>query len=308
MTIKPILVTGSPRSGTTWVGNILALSQNLLYIQEPFNPNIKYSQGRCGVSFDYWFQYICSDNEEKYLNSLKNTFSLNYDINKALRDIKNLRSFKIYAGEYRRFIVSKLKNRQPLIKDPISIFSAEWIASNFDPNIIILIRNPVAFVGSMKKANWLFDFNNFLQQPLLIDKYLSGHADEIKLFATHQTNIIEGSILLWKCIYNTVHQYRQNHPDWIFLKHEDLSLNVIDSFCDLFNQLNLDMTDEIRKNINSYSEASSKPDHLIQTLEIKRNSADNLQTYKNRLTEEEINLIKIKTEEVAGYFYSSKDY
>jgi hypothetical protein len=33
----PILVTGTPRSGTTWVGKIIATSPSVGYIKEPFN-------------------------------------------------------------------------------------------------------------------------------------------------------------------------------------------------------------------------------------------------------------------------------
>ena len=33
----PVLVTGSPRSGSTWVGNVLALAPGAGYIHEPFN-------------------------------------------------------------------------------------------------------------------------------------------------------------------------------------------------------------------------------------------------------------------------------
>jgi len=37
--VKPILVTGSHRSGTTWAGRVLAFSPTPLgYIWEPFNP------------------------------------------------------------------------------------------------------------------------------------------------------------------------------------------------------------------------------------------------------------------------------
>ena len=33
--MKPILVCGIPRSGTTWLGQILSLSQNCIYVHEP---------------------------------------------------------------------------------------------------------------------------------------------------------------------------------------------------------------------------------------------------------------------------------
>ena len=35
---SPILVTGLPRSGTSWVGKMLAASGELVYVNEPLNP------------------------------------------------------------------------------------------------------------------------------------------------------------------------------------------------------------------------------------------------------------------------------
>ena len=34
---KPILLTGSNRSGTTWTGKMIASSDEVFYVEEPFN-------------------------------------------------------------------------------------------------------------------------------------------------------------------------------------------------------------------------------------------------------------------------------
>jgi len=61
---NPILVTGSHRSGTTWVGKILALSPEVGYIQEPFHP--RHNMAICNAVFENCFTYICKENEERY--------------------------------------------------------------------------------------------------------------------------------------------------------------------------------------------------------------------------------------------------
>lgn len=35
--MKNILVTGSHRSGTTWIGQMLSQDKNTMYVYEPFN-------------------------------------------------------------------------------------------------------------------------------------------------------------------------------------------------------------------------------------------------------------------------------
>lgn len=37
---EPVVVTGIPRSGTSWVGKMLQASGELTYINEPLNPRI----------------------------------------------------------------------------------------------------------------------------------------------------------------------------------------------------------------------------------------------------------------------------
>jgi hypothetical protein len=39
---KPILVTGSHRSGTTWAGQMVAAAPHTAYIHKPLNPVVKF--------------------------------------------------------------------------------------------------------------------------------------------------------------------------------------------------------------------------------------------------------------------------
>jgi hypothetical protein len=50
---RPILVTGAHRSGTTWVGRMLALVPGVEYIHEPFNP--VGPAGICNARFDHYY-------------------------------------------------------------------------------------------------------------------------------------------------------------------------------------------------------------------------------------------------------------
>lgn len=67
---KPILVTGSHRSGSTWVGNIMATSPSVNYIHEPFNGICR--PGICNIKFPYTFMYITNDNQFMFYKSIKN--------------------------------------------------------------------------------------------------------------------------------------------------------------------------------------------------------------------------------------------
>ncbi len=66
---KKVLVTGSHRSGTTWVGTILAAHQNAEYIHEPLNVSDGPAPMRRVVQNSY--TYICRRNESAILPALE---------------------------------------------------------------------------------------------------------------------------------------------------------------------------------------------------------------------------------------------
>lgn len=68
---KPILVTGSPRSGTSRVGRMIGQVPSVRYVHEPFN--ISGRPCRCGVKFYYWFHYLSSESRLFLQSHLKHT-------------------------------------------------------------------------------------------------------------------------------------------------------------------------------------------------------------------------------------------
>jgi hypothetical protein len=79
----PILVTGAHRSGTTWVGKMLALAPGVAYIHEPFNPRTP--PGLSPAPFDRYFTAVTAGNEERYLPGLERTLGFRYDVGAQLR-------------------------------------------------------------------------------------------------------------------------------------------------------------------------------------------------------------------------------
>ncbi|NIW45632.1 MAG: sulfotransferase family protein, partial [Gammaproteobacteria bacterium] len=73
---RPILVTGVHRSGTTWVGKMIAASPQVTYISEPLN--MHHRPGVMRAPVDHWYQYICEDNQDEYLKPLRDTLDYRY--------------------------------------------------------------------------------------------------------------------------------------------------------------------------------------------------------------------------------------
>lgn len=311
---KPILVTGSTRSGSTWVGKMISLSPSVGYIKEPFN--LEHRPGICSAKFDHWFTYISQENESYFSENIDRTIRFSYNIKEEIKAVNSLKDALRFLRDYSIFYQYRISNVRPLLKDPIAVFSAEWLADKFDMDVVVLIRHPAAFVGSIKKKNWHFDFSHFLKQPLLMEKYLYPFETEIRESTTKEYDVIEQACLLWKLIYHVVAKYHNNHQDWIFVKHEDISFNPIAGFQEIFSTLNLDLSNKIRKVIEEYSSSqnsseNSKDEHLfflITGRNLKRDSRSNILNWKSRLTKAEVDKIRKKTEEIADIFYSDKDW
>ena len=310
--VKPILVTGAHRSGSTWVGRMLASSPKVGYIQEPLN--LEHRPGICGAKFNYWFPYISSENGALYYEDLRDTVHFRYRIGKELQAVRSLKDLLRAFRDYKNFNIYRTSHTRPLLKDPIALFSAEWLASTFDMDVVVLIRHPAAFTASIKAKNWTFPFSHISEQPRLVDEHLAPFAAEVRKYAEVEHDIIDQACLLWNLIHFRISKYQVHHPTWIFKRHEDISLNPLREFQDMYTRLNLNFSDEVREIISSHSDAknpvnAAKYDpFLFLRRHLKRDSKSNVFNWKNRLTEEDINRIKDKTYEVASNFYTDDDW
>ena len=304
---RPILVTGSHRSGSTWVGRMIAASPAVGYIHEPFK--IYHRPGTCGVKFVYWFTYITRENESAYYEHIKNTLEFRYNLIGGLEAIRSLGDVKRVLRGCQKFSMYRLRKVRPLVKDPIAVFSAEWLAETFDMDVLVLIRHPAAFASSLKRLGWIHPFSHFLQQPLLMRDYLYPFEAQIREYASREQDIIDQAILLWRIIHHVIIEYRNNHENWVFLRHEDISRDPLCHFQDLFKRFDLDFSPHVRRVVQEYSDPSN-PSEAPEGdgFFLRRDSKSNIWNWKNRLTESEIERIRERVEDISKEFYSDSDW
>ena len=83
---EPILITGSHRSGTTWVGNIIRNLPRIYYLHEPLTPN---SITRGLFNTEIWYKYYDPKKEYENIETILNElFSGSYPF-KAMFNFKN---------------------------------------------------------------------------------------------------------------------------------------------------------------------------------------------------------------------------
>src|SRR5436309_3713994 len=74
----PILVTGANRSGTTWVGKMLAASRQVTYIHEPLN--VERPDGLLACRTPYRLTYIADHNSTEYEPAFRHLLQLKYHV------------------------------------------------------------------------------------------------------------------------------------------------------------------------------------------------------------------------------------
>lgn len=192
--------------------------------------------------------------------------------------------------------------KKTVFKDPIAILSVEWFFQRIGIDVVLLIRHPAAFIASLKVKKWEFDFSNFSDQSLLMNDLLGEYRQEIHFASENKIDIIEQGILLWNIIHSVIWHYSVTYKDkWYFVKHEDLSRDPHEEFRKMFQFLNINYSDKVDKYISSTTRSSRKGN-------LERDSKENIMSWKQRLSKEEIYRIKEGTLKVWPQFYSEAEW
>lgn len=285
---------------------MLAASPNVGYVHEPFN--VHRWPNWVPVRLPHVYMYLCRENEARYERAIEDVLAFRYPIRNIV-SAPNGRQVRQAAAEFGLSLFYRLRNMRPLLKDPLALMSAEWLAERFGMQAVVMIRHPAAFASSIKRLSWRFDFQNWRDQPLLQRDLIGPYEGEIREFAEREHDIVDQAILMWNVIHHVIRGYEERHPDWSFVRHEDLSEEPLKGFRELFVKLDLawdqfvedaiirSSTDETRKEV---------PLYLHRT--VQRDSRAARWTWVTRLSQEEQDRVRQGTAEVAARWYGDADW
>ena len=297
---RPILVTGAHRTGTTWVGKMLAASPQVAYISEPLN--VWHRPGVLRAPVEKWYTYLCAENETAFLPAFNKMLDFRYGLGSELRSLHSRKDALRMGRDFSIFLRGRLLGKRALLKDPFAVFSAPWFSERLGCQVVITVRHPAGFASSLKRLDWPFDFGDLLDQPLLMRDYLEE--DRAAMASISADDIIGQSALLWRMIYRSVTMMKELHPSFIIVRHEDLSREPLTGFQDLYAALGLDFTPKVEQTILNAS-SSENPNELSKKKvhSVKLDSRANVDNWKKRLSTDEIARISGLTEEIAAQFY-----
>jgi Sulfotransferase family len=297
----PLLVTGMPRTATSWVGKMLEASGALVYVNEPMNPQHPpgRSPGVLRADVEHAFQYISEENERVWLPAFRDTVRLRFhplaEVRRNHGPYDLLRALKYTAG----FGLGRLRGRRALLDDPYAVFAAPWLQRRVGCQVVVTVRDPVArFAPDLEAA-----------------------------VAADGDGGVGPASLLWRVIYGTVADYRRELPGVEVVRHEDLSADPVPAFRSLYGRLDLPFGPDAERAIlaatsaGSGWRASTSPRKgsiggamrwsvsgggVSKTAARRLDSRANLQVWRERLTPEEVARIRELTADVAaGFGYTS---
>jgi hypothetical protein len=302
---QPILVTGAHRSGTTWVGKMLALAPGVGYVHEPFSPRTP--NGLSPADFRRYYTVVTEENADRYRPGLERSLELRYDLGAQLRSVRSWRDVARIPRDYRRLRDWRRNGCRPLMKDPIALLSADWLAGTFGMDVVVLIRHPAAFAASLERLGWRHSFATFFDERGRLPDVIAPFEAEIRAQAERPGDALAQAALLWRLLYHAVDGYRERHPEWIFLRHEDASLDPAGTFERLYDRLGLELTAAARAEIEQ-SSAADNPSELPTPHAVALDSAASLGRWRDQLTPDEVETLRERTRDVWPRFYAESDW
>jgi Sulfotransferase family len=306
---RPILVTGSTRSGTTWVGAMLCASGEAGYINEPFNP--MYRPGWVSGTTPEWHTYITEANASPYAATMDDVVRFRYPIATNVAHLRDPRLVARFARDLARSVRFRRRGARPLLKEPFAVFSAPWFGRRYGADVVMMIRHPAGVISSVRRLGWGRNLSRWAEQPELLDDLLCPYADQIRALAKDpdRTDAIGRGALAWNCVYSVVRRYREEHPGWRFVRYEDVAAAPEATFADLYASLGMRWDDRVAATIRSYSDGrKAGGTDASDPHRIKLDSRSASASWRARLTDDEIERIRRLTSDVWPAFYSPSDW
>jgi hypothetical protein len=299
--VSPVLVTGAPRSGTTWVGRMLTVSGELGELYEPFNPAAH--QARWFDPPEFYF-YVETRNAASYDDRLRAMSQLRYPLSWVVASATSPARLRTSLRTWQTARTHRRHCRAAMVKDPLALFSTPLLADTYGFRPVMLVRHPAAFVSSLVRVDWQVRFGSWLRQPLLMDSLLAPWAEAIDRADHSARDVIRDGALLWAVCNGVVLRWRDEHPDWLVLRHEDLGADPVPAFAAIHDELGLSWSDDVEAAVIASSDAANPTDvtsgdqHVLA-----RDSRALVNVWRDRLSAHEIATVRAVTGEVGQAFY-----
>jgi hypothetical protein len=285
---------------------MLSLGKKTHYVHEPFNPNMRPSW--LATQVPAWYYHVpLRATSDPLIGSVDRTVALRYPMRQMF--VPSPKRAALAAREGLAAQVARRHDRRAVVKDPLMLLSAEWFADRYQAPVVVTIRHPAAFASSVLRLGWTFDLSNWLRQPSLVEGLLAPFAEDLSARVSDGSDILGDAVLVWRVLHGVIAGYRERHPDWCFVRNEDLSDSPTAHFRDLYDRLGLTWTSEVATGVARHTETDNHTElPLADFRRVDRNSRAAARTWQRRLTSDQVARIRDESEPQSSLFYGPIDW
>ena len=257
---RSILVSGTARSGTTWLGDLIASQIPCQILFEPFNPDLvpEYND------FHY-FQYMRPEQDHPALEAFAR---------------------RVFTGDIRnRWIDRQNENLFPkyrLIKEIRANLLLKWLHVHFtEVPSLFLMRHPCAVVLSRMQLGWDTDrdIEPFLSQPELVADHLNDHVDLIRSLKTDE----EKHAVIWS-VSNLVPLKQFQAGELNIVYYENLCIQPETELQAIFESLGLEYDHQPARKVDQPSQTSRATSAVVT-------GSDKISSWKSALRPDQIDRV-----------------
>lgn len=236
---RPVFITGAPRCGSSWVGEVLGNCDGVRYVYEPFNCN--------------WMPALCGQLAH-FAYSHTSPSSLVDEVAKGA--FLGRQSWKqLGRSAYRGYLKSATRHASNVvIKDPTASLMSTWISEQFNAQILFIMRHPCGFASSLDALGWPVGVNRFLNQSALMHDHLEPFRGVLKRVRNDRWKTL-GAI--WAGIHLVYSRQMESKPDWYLYKYEDICLDPVGQFTSIAQNLGLELQERSLEKIRALSATDS---------------------------------------------------
>ncbi|MEP0201390.1 MAG: sulfotransferase [Halioglobus sp.] len=271
--IKRVFVTGAPRSGTSWLGEILAKCARAKYVYEPFNAHWNPKLNKHLLHF----QYASSSTavSEDVAEVAARAFEGKQSANQVMR--------AIYRGYWNTLGSSK---SLVLVKDPTAVLMTDWISHRTHADVLIIVRHPCGFASSISALDWNLNVDHLRVQENLMQDFL-GPYEDLLIRARNDPWLTLGAY--WSAIHVVLFEQLQTNRDWQVCKYEEMCRDPLGQFSIISEKLGFNVP---RGNWNMLEKSTTTQHYSRDPGSTRRESARMPDKWRKMLSPHQIDAVE----------------
>jgi hypothetical protein len=285
---QPILVTGMPRSGTTWLARLLATAPGTaLTGREPMNPRGR--QYAMGGRVSGWARILDPDGQQS----------------RALRWAHQGRTPLVYGRYGRRQWAAPLPGVRVVVKDPFAMLSMPGMVQASGAMPVLVYRHPAAALASYRRMGWEPDLEEL--RPIVRAHQQEGHPPALTaldLPAPGEVSPAEAMGRFWAALY-TMALSDLPGLDAVVVAHEEIAGGGTGAARALFARLGLSWSRRVdREFAGRPREATVGGEARLHRFD--RVPAEVAQSWREGVPATEVHLIEEVTAEVRDRLFQCR--